>query len=369
MNSKPSNFSGTGTSSPVAFGQFTENSSVFRAPGEIRFQDYLAVIRKRMLLAATMSLLVVAIAAAYTFTRTPVYRSEAAIEVGQESKDSIKTLGENISQTFGGTSQLESYATESEILKSRSIVTALIARMKLDQSPEFAAPLENDLLDSLANLADRYFGGVPWHSPTPLTDADKKHQLTDAVLKRISAVRQGQSRILRVGLEARDPVLAKDLLQACIDIYVDRNLRQRQKTVREAAVWLKGELEKTEEKLVSSLTALIKFTSEHGMVSLDDSSNHVITFFNKAAERLVKSQEQRVQMEAALGGEARQAPLVVLPGGVQPVDMHRLHEKLALLESQYSEMQEIYSQDYPKMALMRNQITTVFVGSRQKQNV
>ncbi len=315
-------------------------------------KDNIAVILKRKWTVISIFLLGVALAAFYAFTAVPVYRSVAIIEVGEEGKDSIKTLGEDLAR---GVVSKDSHETEAEIFKSRSLAEALVKRMKLDKSPQFAREQRSGPLGAIASWTVSLFRGDSRADSGPLSEDKRRAIIVDALIKRISVKQEGKTRLLKVGMEATDPAFAKEMLENQIEIYFDRNLRQRQRAVKDAGAWLKTELEEVEQKLIKSLTALINFTSEHGMVSLDDNSNHVITFFNKAAEQLVKSNEQLTQLEASTQNMGK-GSLAILPSGVHPIDLSRLQEKLTLLESEYSEKVQIYSESYPRVQMLKKQI-------------
>jgi len=314
-------------------------------------RDYVAIVLRRKWVISAVLVMALAIAALYNHIAIPIYCAVATIEVGQDAPNSIKTLGENLAHPLG---QSETYATESEILKSRVIAGALVKRLDLGASPEFARAMTTGFANHAIASAKAWLG-LDDHPPEGLTEKQSADALVDGVLARISVQRQRTSRLLKVSMEATDPELARQLLSAYLDIYMERNLQLRRRSVREAGEWLKQELEKTELKLVTSLTDLVKFTSEHGLVSLDTNSNHVLTFFNRATERLAQSAEQRLQLEAS--ADSSKGPSVaVLPAGVQPVELAGLRQKLALLDARYSEMQEVYSEDYPKMVMLKKQV-------------
>ncbi|MCA1961295.1 MAG: hypothetical protein LDL33_10910, partial [Desulfomonile sp.] len=339
--------SGSGTESP----RFLSDRRQLPEDQQITLRDYVSIVLRRKWVIGAVTAAALVGAAVYNHLAPPIYCAVATIEVGQDTPSSIKTLGENLTHPIG---QSETYATESEILKSRVIAGTLVKRLDLGASPEFAKARATGPLGDAISQVSAWLGFVAplGGEPTAEQSADA---LVDAVLARISVQRQRTSRLLKVSMEAADPELACRLLSAYLDIYMERNLQLRRKSVREAGEWLKQELEKTEVKLVSSLTDLVKFTSEHGLVSLDSNSNHVLSFFNRAAERLAQSSEQRLQLEAS--ADSNMSPSVaVLPPGVQPVELAGLRQKLALLDARYSEMQEVYSEDYPKMVMLKKQV-------------
>ncbi len=334
---------------------------------DVDVATYVGILLKRKWFFFTILFAVLLATTVFTYTRTPIYRSEATILVGGMGKDSVADIGKQLVERFETD---EVYATEAEILMSRSIAGALVDEMNLAASPEFRRSENGGLISSTIAAVTRYLQPGRAASSAPLSKYEQREALIDAVLKRLSVSRQGDSRVLRLGMEAKDPEMAKLLLERYIHFYMERNRVERQRIVLEAAAWLKKEMVQSEKKLVESLAALTKFTNEHGMVSMDNEANHFLTFFNKASERLVRGKERVVQLEASLeGGQA--APVGALPSGMKPVDLHNLHEKLALLEARYAEMAEIYSEDYPRMGFLKRQIEVLRekIGESEKNAV
>jgi capsular exopolysaccharide synthesis family protein len=343
-----------GTDPPNEGSQAVEGFGVF--DDQLQVRDYVSILLKRRWLIATAFIAALLLGWVWANSTVPVYRSSVTVEVRQDGGRSIKTLGEAMPYRWWPLD--ETYATQEILFKNRSIAEEVVRRMDLVEVPEFYTPpkprivlpsLSWDSVESWISGEDKTVDKAPDTSV---------ESLAGIVVGGLSARRIRSSRMMMVSMDFWDPVLAKEVLQTYVDCYLERNLQRRRKAITDATVWLKEELKKTEKRLVDSLTALIKFTSEHGMVSLDKGGNHLITFFNKAAENLLKSREQRVQLEASMTSK-RAAPLAMLPRNMKPMDLPRLGERLAVMESEYSEMKEIYSTDYPKMRLLAKQIAVL----------
>jgi polysaccharide biosynthesis transport protein len=337
--------------------EFSDNhrnagSYEFGPAQELRLRDYLGIIEKRKGTVALVFFVILAITAAYTFSCVPIYRAEAVLEVGKDGSSSINNVGEVIAQSLAG-SDNETFATQAGILKSRFLAEALLDRLDLANSPEFQH--RPRVLPSIIGQAVDWCNEIVFEQPARTLPSQNRDQLIKEVVKRVTVKRENQSRLIRVTLDAKDPEFATLMLQTYVELYMEQNLAKRRFVSRDAATWLKSELAKAEGKLVKSMKDLVQFTNDHGMVSLDEGSNHVITFFNKAAEGLVKSKEQRVQLEAFLKEGIKD--LAALPPEVKTDDLKGLKEKLAMLESEHNNLQEIYNDDYPKLVLLRKQIT------------
>ncbi len=314
---------------------------------EKSLKDYIQIIVKRRRAILIVFLAVVSLTAAYTFTRVPIYRASATLEFEKEASNSINTLGESLAPNWA---QAEFFATQSGILKSRSLAEALIDKMNLTKSQEFK-PAEPGTLDKIASWFLSFFSS---DVPQPERNQIGRESLARAVTDRIFVKRESNSRLLTLSMEAKDPEFAKETLDTYIQIYLDQNLRKRRIISSEAVTWLKGEQTRAEDKLVKSMAALVNFTNDHGIVSLEDTSNHVLRFFNSSAEGLVKSKEHRVQLEALQKDGMQGLPL--LPPDLKSGDLQTLKEKLALFEAEYMQLREIYAEEYPKVLMLKKQI-------------
>lgn len=314
---------------------------------ERSLKDYIGIIFKRRRAILIVFLVVVSLTAAYTFTRVPIYRASATLEFEKEASNSINTLGESLAPNWA---QAEFFATQSGILKSRSLAEALIDRMNLLKSPEFK-PAEPSTFDRIIAWVYSLFSS---DVPQPGENRLRRESLARAVTDRIFVKRESNSRLLSLSMEAKDPEFARKALETYIEIYLEQNLRKRRVISSEAVTWLKGEQTRAEDKLVKSMAALVNFTNDHGIVSLEDASNHVLRFFNSSAEGLVKSKEHRVQLEA-LQKDGSQS-LTILPPDLKPGDLQSVKEKLALYEAEYMQLREIYAEEYPKVLMLKKQI-------------
>lgn len=329
--------------------------------------DYLRILFRRKWAIVIVFFLGVLVAWAYAKNLTPVYRSSATIEIGPEGQQGVKSLGDLF---MHGWMQSETYTTQIEVLRSRSMAAAVAERIDESKIPGFSSGERKGALSRLKGLV-RAVSAHP--APQESASADpgsRKEALAGQLLGGFSVTRQGDSRLLRLDLEASNPVVAKDFLTTYIDVFIASSLNKRRKASADAGIWLKAELDRAERKLVESLSALVKFSNEHGLVTMSDGSHQALRFFNSAAEGLLKSKEQTVELETLLK-ESGSSGISALPSDIKSLDGQRLRDRLSKLESEYADLREIYSDSYPKVVLLQKQIeqTRERVGDAEKNSV
>lgn len=320
------------------------------------FRDYIAIMLRRKKTIFTVAAIVFVLAAIYTFTRPKIYLSEATLEIEKESGTSLTNIGDVLGGGGTGTEGSENYNTQLRLIKNRATARELITRMNVAAAPEFAPKpsLVGSAVGGVKQMFSSLTGGGTPDLPNP---SSAEEGLVDAVMSRISANRDKESRLLIVGMEARSPKFAQEMLNNLVEIYLDQNLNKRRRSQREASMWIQEELHTAQDRVLKSLAALVDFTSKHGVVGVDESANHVLAFFQKTADALVASKLQRLQLEAIQkqSGMSEAAAM----SGVKAPDMEQLAGRLSVLESEYAQMSEIYSDGYPKLILIKKQINFI----------
>ncbi len=319
------------------------------------FSQYLNIVLRRKKTVLIVLALAITSSIAYTLLVHPIYRSVATLEIEKETGTSLTSLGESLTQGLTGPSENEVFATQIGIIKDRTMADGLIKKLNLTESAEFnkAPGWLSSMISYVKDVACEVLGidtasGVP--SPEQRNEA-----FINKVQERILAKRDGQSRLINVSFDAGAPETAQVMLKNLIDIYLSKNLEKRRRVQREGNAWLDGEIEKAEKKVVQSLASMISFSEKHGMVAVEEGANHILAFFQRSAENLIKTKEQRIGIEAFQrnGSSAHTAAAV---SGVKTSDLEQMQGKLSLLEAEHAQMMEIYSENYPKAVLLKKQI-------------
>lgn len=284
----------------------------------------------------------------------PVYRSVAVLEIDPPTSDASNMVGQSAAQRLGVDDG--SYDTEMGILTSRSQALALLKSIEPETVEKLTAKPYGPLGDARTFVTRLNSLWSPVKEAEPPTEA-LHDGLSEAVLNRVSVERVGTSRLIEVSFEAGEPELAQSILSQYLEIYLSRNLTKRRERRAGAGDWLDEELARSEKKFVESMAEMVNFNNTHGVVSLDDNGNHVIQFFNKTAEGLIRSKEERARLEA-LEMESSEGR-AMLPPEISSPDLQQLNQRLAVLEAEYNSRKEIYSDEYPKMQLLKKEIQSL----------
>ena len=185
---------------------------------EKNLRDYVDVVLRRAWVVIVVFILAVLIATIYAWTRTPFYRSIATVELEEKSskvKDKDSVYGSPEYDQFKGYS-----ATQIEILKSASLADALVVRMNLVANPEFAS---HDWFSPYLQL----LGINDENGAKSISSEDaRKRSVTSNIGSRVAVKPVKQSNLIQISMDAKDPMLASEMLQNYIDLYLERNLEE-----------------------------------------------------------------------------------------------------------------------------------------------
>ena len=313
--------------------------------------EYLYAILYRKSLVIAMLVLGAGIGALYAYNATPVYRSRAVIEV-----EKVFPTSSNLNDLFSFFGQFDLYyQTQIETLQSRLLVERLLKRMKglppaeagdkNQGEPAAATPPSPTAVDASKDQAAIKAGEV--------RERDEDAAIT-SILSQIEVTPIKGTQLIQVEMGASDPMLAKRTLQAYMETYIDDTYRRRGEVATRIKTWLSRELAGSEKQLKESQADLLEFTNKHGAFFSDRTAGQVFNYFDKAAENVLESKDQRINLEALQYEKEK-----VLPPNVGNDYLQNLRGQLAGLNAEYTGMKAIYSPEYFKMALLKNKIRSM----------
>jgi polysaccharide biosynthesis transport protein len=322
------------------------------ADGGKGVRDYVDIIVRGFWIILLVWTLVFAIVVVYNYSLSPVYRSSATIEIERFNWRPKQGLGSPENMDFAGY-----FATQVQILKSRGLAEDFLTHAKLWDSPHVVLS-ENEGLKAAVRwvtfAVNRILGrqGIQPGTDSPV---DRRNTMINSLVKSIEVKRVRDTDLAEVSLEANDGATAQKLLQGYLDLYLERNLEKRRNDHLKASAWLKGELDKVQQKLMKSESTLLEFITENGIVSRDGGFGDVMQLVNKSLERVRQSKETRTRIEA-MQDQSEPVPSGTLAKASGGQLLGTLKQQLAQLESEYSELGGLYSPSSPKMALLNKRM-------------
>ncbi|MDD5634685.1 MAG: polysaccharide biosynthesis tyrosine autokinase, partial [Candidatus Omnitrophica bacterium] len=157
---------------------------------ELHFNDYMFIIKKRMIVLVIFFFLTVFVTAVISYMMTPIYRATVTLFVDMESPNVLTTTGSFALENTDYYAYKEYLQSQKELIKSRNIAKQVFEEFALDQK-------------------DRYL-----NAEDPLEEFIKNIQ--------VETVRD--TRLMLLSVDDEDPKEAAAVANRIAEIYVTRNL-------------------------------------------------------------------------------------------------------------------------------------------------
>jgi succinoglycan biosynthesis transport protein ExoP len=328
----------------------------YSAQSEVHLLDRLAVIYRYRRIAATVFVLATAATMIQGYTRVRMYEAQARILIEDERST---TLVPGLTNADYYEDPEPYYQTQYRILKGRDLTRRVVAKLHLEQVPEFngkaAAPPTP--LTFLHELERRVIGFVrpaapaSIEAPKPDETADES-TLVSEFLSRVGVNPVRGSRLVDVTFDALDPQFASRAVNALVDEYVDQNLQVKLQTTDNMVQWLDGELNHQQKKVEESERALAEYRDKENALSLDDKQNIIVSRLNQLNDAVIHAKTVRVQKEA-LYNQVRSLPpdgaADTLPAIAQNPQLIAIRSHLTDLQRDKVRLSERYGDKHPEI--------------------
>jgi succinoglycan biosynthesis transport protein ExoP len=173
--------------------------------------------------------------------------------------------------------------TETDILRSRALLEAVVRERDLASHPEFAphsAPAPIAMLYSLTDKArgwlQQKFGrdALSAADITVLQDPTKQSvaRVVDALQQRLRVWRDEASRVLVVRFEARTPMMAADVVNTIMDRYITDDISARQNLTQQANLWLTNRVTDLKREVEEADRRVQEYRAYDGLLEVESGS-------------------------------------------------------------------------------------------------
>jgi capsular exopolysaccharide synthesis family protein len=310
------------------------------------------LLRRRWIVLAGIALGLL-VALAITYTTRPLYRASTTLEIAREASRVLNTEGV---EPRAMAMNLEFYQTQYGLLKSRSLATTVVKRLRL---------AEND------TLLYGYEGDNPPESnggpPSPERRAQLERRAAGIVLANLVVSPVRASSLVEISFSSPDPALSAKVANAFAESFIASNLARRFDASAYARKFLEDRLTQVRSKLEESERALVNYASRERIINLDspgakspgsaegEGQSLAAADLNALNAALAAAKAERVSAEARFA-EAQRGGGLSLPQTLQDPASTALRGARADLSAQYSKLLQQYKPDYPSMIALKQQI-------------
>jgi len=321
----------------------------------IDLRHYWRVVRQYQWRILLLALVATILAGLFVFTMKPVYRSSATLLVEGKQGNLLSSIEDVYSMD---TTRAEYFQTQFEIIKSPDLARKVIQRMKLAAHPEFnekkpeseSQPFWKEWLAMLPALA-------PDKSESAEADEAIKaeEQLLQGFLDRLTIKPRPKTQLVDVSFDAKDPKLARDIVNMLGETYIESGLEARMDATRKAAEWLSDRLQSLKDKLTDSENRLQAYLVKEHLVDLEGVLTLSAKEIEKNTETLATVRQARIEAESTYNKIKAGNRLDQIPEVLQDPVIQDLKSKEAGLASKESDFAERYGPEHPALLAVRSE--------------
>lgn len=313
-------------------------------------RDMLGRSKGRFALAIVLGL---AVSQGVNMLQTPVYRSEASLEV-QGLNENYLNLRDVDPTAPLSPQTMDSYIqTQVEILQSPALIERVADKLKLEERSEFSN--RPSRVETLARQAQLPIG--PALPPKDYAVREASDKL------RVQQVRQ--SRMIRVSFDSTDPNLAADFVNSLLAEYDTQSLETRWQTSTQTRELLDTQLSDLKTRLENSEYALQSYARENGLLFTKDRDSVAEERLRQIQSELSRAQADRIARQSQFDMATSSSP-DSLPATLDTTALQAYRAKLTDLQRERAELSATYQPENFKVARVQAQIEQVEAAIRNE---
>jgi capsular exopolysaccharide synthesis family protein len=310
----------------------------------------LFVRRKMWIILATVAALALLLPAAYLASREPPrYQTTATIFL--ESKTP--------SLLFQEFSPFRPLAVQLAILQSRVLAQSVFEALPRAAVEDLIKnPYGNDLREDLQNWFLRLRG------VQPTVESPESRALAELRNARVAFIPQGGTGLVQVRADASNPRVALDIVNAYVEVMIARTRSFNVDDAKSTREYLSQQGSQVGEALQVSDKAFREFTLTKGALKLPERVSDMATRLSELEGTVAEVQANKNLSQVRLTAlraklDAMPAPAKSATPTAPPVQTQRLRARLAAFEAQLADARLRYTDEHPRIRLLRQQIAEV----------
>jgi capsular exopolysaccharide synthesis family protein len=304
------------------------DSEVSREQG---LREYFHILLKRKWWIIITFLSIFLTAALYTFTRTPIFRASASLQITEDNPGARVSAEDRMSKLFsGGDTEEKFMQTQYKILQSWSLAERVVKSLNLTQHPDFKLLRKQNPEQS---------------------EAAFEVGLVDLVLSGLEVIPVKNSYLVQVAFQSPNKLLAQQVVNSIADEYMYLVIDRRNESFTLVRKWLDKQLQDMADKVQEAQKKLYKFGQKTNIYTMEDKDNVVVQKFIDLSSLLTKAQAEKMAKEAQfqqIKEKGPNAPLIVN----NPL-VAALRQQLVSQQARVSALQKVLRGGHPDLQAER----------------
>lgn len=306
------------------------------------------------------------LAAAISFSLTPVYQSSTTILF---EPNRAKML--SLEDIYNGANQhgREDFFTQFQIIKSREVLHKAIIKARLWEVPGYDPRIPQESIWQKFGLVTETTNTAPkeWNDQT-LADA-----LYPWVSLNVTVDAVAGSRLAKIGFMSPDAALSARFANTIAEVYIDNDLEARFALTQKASGWLQEQLVSIKAKLNDSERALQQFREREGLVDIKGTAQSGAGVqIQDVMGKLIEARIRRLEAENAYK-QIREAPkgadLSALPAISKNQAVSEAKSAESVASRKLAEVSQRYGREHPRYVQAESELESARNNLRKQVDV
>ncbi|HVV28473.1 MAG TPA: Wzz/FepE/Etk N-terminal domain-containing protein [Rhizomicrobium sp.] len=325
--------------------------------------DILAAIHRNRKLALLVGALAALAVIVVTFFITPLYQSTASVMLDTR-REQVVDLQAVLSNLPSDTFVVDS---EVQVLQSPALARRVIAKLHLDQDPEFNAALRPQTIFTIPVTAAKnaFHAMCVWVGIVPATDvngaARREESVAEAFEKNLTITRQGLTYVINITFWSQDAAKAVRIANAVAETYLEQQKAVKADATRAANVLIEKHVHELQQQVFKAEQAVADYKSKNGLlnaVGAPLTEQEISALNTQMATAQAEEAEQAGKLTAAQEQLARGGSDAV--GQAASSDtIRQLRAQEAELITQEADMAKRYGPKHPALIKVHEQLTAL----------
>lgn len=325
---------------------------------ELSLSEYIGILRRRKWIVILCFVFSVVTVLLVSLIITPKYKAEIMIEISPEKPVYTSLSGELVELDAP---QAEYYETQYKLIKSKSLVKEVTAKLDLSNNPEFAGTDDDKTGKfSILTLLGSIFSSSNKSGAVEAKTAEraKKQQLINNFIGRINVMPDRKSRLVMVSFLSRDPEFAAKAANMIGDHYIEWILNRKLDATKSARKFLERQLAQIKAYLEKAEEDLNQFAKDSDIISLDKNFN--LTYLQLSELNIALSEAENEKLaKQAYYEQVQSGNYKFLPQIMNDPSIQTLDEEHTKAQSEYDNLAVIYGPNYPDLQQLEAKVSRI----------
>lgn len=331
-----------------------ERSTSFGWNAGMNVRDVLRLLNRRKWHIVGVMALVCSLTAITLSQLTPLYRATALVML-----DTRKMKVTNTTDVLSGqVVDIAAVQTEIEILRSASLLSRVVDKLRLDLDPEFGAAAPSLASLTIRQLRTAYARLIqePSRTGNSPKEGNARARAIAILTRDLQIATRGRSYVIAISVDLADPAKAKRIVDTISDFYLVDQLQAKLDANKRATEFFNDRLTDLKRNVESAERAVAAFRQKSGLTIGKDETiaSQSLTELNT---QLIQARAQRADKESRLVAlkEAARNPATL--GGITEVLANPLISSLRAQEAEVArrigDLNQRYGENHPRLLQAR----------------